>query len=96
MPYAILHPTATAEASTPLAPLIPQNQGVGFLSTADMKRMPVGKPYPMSNPAGRMTATATRPRSTKELLSSESSKGGTQKLRGSASVAIAHNVNLAA
>jgi len=70
-------PTATVEARTPLAPLIPQNHGVGFQSTAEMKRIPVGKPNPMSNPAGAMTATHISPRSTRELLSSERSRGGT-------------------
>ena len=39
----MLMPTATLAASTPAAPLIAQNQGVGRVSIAFTRRMPVGK-----------------------------------------------------
>ena len=48
--------TATLAASTPAAPLMPQNQGVGFLSIADTSRIPVGNPKPMRKPAGERTS----------------------------------------
>lgn len=52
IPSAMLHAIAAIDARTPLAPLTPQNHGVGFRSTAVTRRIPVGKAKPMRMPAG--------------------------------------------
>jgi hypothetical protein len=44
--------TAMLAASTPAAPLIAQNQGVGRGSIAFTSRIPVGKPNPRRKPSG--------------------------------------------
>ena len=48
IPIERLVDTAATEASTPAAPLIPQNHGVGFWSTRETSLIPVGKPNPIS------------------------------------------------
>ena len=78
MPYAMLHSTAMEEASTPAAPLMPQNQGVGLASTAEINRIPVGKPNPSNKPAGAIIATVNAARAGSGALSACRSKGGVQ------------------
>ena len=76
MPRAILIPTAITDASTPAAPLIPQNQGVGLQSMAETKRMPVGKANPIKSPAGAMTAMQTAALVKRFALSKRRSRDG--------------------
>src|SRR5262249_6811309 len=76
MPNAMLTATAKDEASTPAAPLMPQNHGVGLGSTALMKRIPVGKPKPISTPAGAITATEIAARTARGALSPACSTAG--------------------
>jgi hypothetical protein len=82
MPKAMLTATAAEDASTPAAPFIPQNQGVGVRSTLLMKRMPVGKPKPIRTPAGAITTTQSGARTMRAALSKTWSAVGNQ--RGSA------------
>ena len=56
MPTAMQNMTASTEARTLVAPLMPQNQGVGCRSTTSTKPRPVGKAKPRRNPNGMMTA----------------------------------------
>ena len=56
MPSDMLIMTPRTDARTPAAPLIPQNQGVGWGSMASTSRMPVGKAKPSRKPKGMMTA----------------------------------------
>src|SRR5678810_1201475 len=64
------------DASTPLAPLTPQNQGVGLPSTRFTSRMPVGNPHPISIPPGAMTSTDHRARIGREEPSKASVSPG--------------------
>ena len=57
IPNARLTTTALIDASTPAAPLIPQNHGVGLTSMDETKRIPVGKPKPNEIPPGAISAT---------------------------------------
>ena len=59
IPNDMLIMTPRTEARTPVAPLIPQNQGVGRGSIASTSRMPVGKAKPRRKPRGVMTAMET-------------------------------------
>ena len=75
---AILTATAMLAASTPAAPLIAQNQGVGRVSSALTSAMPVGKPNPMSSPSGANIKTAAAARITIGLASKTPTKNGSQ------------------
>jgi len=75
---AILTATAMLAASTPAAPLIAQNQGVGRVSSALTSAMPVGKPNPMSSPSGATIRTAAAARITIGLASKTPTKNGRQ------------------
>ena len=57
IPKEILLATATVDARVPAAPLIPQNQGVGLGSIAEISRIPVGNPKPSNKPAGAIVMT---------------------------------------
>ena len=52
IPMLMLSMTASTDASTPVAPLIPQNQGIGSLSIAPTNFIPVGKAKPRRKPKG--------------------------------------------
>ena len=69
MPKAMLVRTAMLPASTPAAPLMPQNQGVGRRLICATSRIPVGKPKPIRNPAGARIATASAARSARSAPS---------------------------
>ena len=68
--------TARPAASTPAAPLMPKNQGVGRESMRVTRRIPVGKPNPISSPAGAKTSTQNAARAKRPALSNSSSTGG--------------------
>ena len=57
IPMLKLSMTASTDASTPVAPLMPQNQGIGSLSTAPTNFIPVGKANPRRKPSGTTTAS---------------------------------------
>ena len=63
----ILQATAIPAASTPEAPLTPQSHGVSRGSSRVISRMPVGKPNPISRPAGKITATLAAARTDRPL-----------------------------
>jgi len=67
----MLQATAIPAASTPAAPLTPHNHGVSRASSRVMSRMPVGKPKPISRPAGNMTATLASARHSSVAVASE-------------------------
>ena len=81
MPKARLVTTATLAARTPAAPLTPQNQGVGPVLIALASRMPVGKPKPISRPAGARARTQSPARTGRSAPSYWASSGGNQKGR---------------
>src|SRR5215471_5197935 len=86
--------TANEEASTPDAPLMPQNQGAGVRSMEDTSAIPVGKPHPIKNPPGAMAVTATAARIASSLPSrscalADSKPGKTRKYAPTTSAQIA-------
>ena len=62
MPNAMPTITASTDANTPVAPLIPQNHGVGSASMRSTSLMPPGNAKPMTKPTGITAARQIKTR----------------------------------
>jgi len=69
---------AMLAASTPAAPLIAQNHGVGRESMALTSLIPVGNPKPINNPAGVIMRSAMTARTMIEEDSNAATSTGNQ------------------